>query len=272
MFFFIHKNQVPEDRARDVTYGLITTLVRPEKINEPNRTRLVAGGDRVHYPGNAGTPTTDLLTVKLLINSIISTKGARFMTMDIKDFYLNTPMTCFEYMRLHIADMPEDVIAQYNLCKKATPDGYVYCKIQKGMYNLPQAGIIAQLLLKERLTKHGYRQSKTTSGLWKHNTRPISFSLVVEDFGVKYIGEEHAQHLLETVRKYYKCSCDWAGERYCGLTIKWDYPGRKVHLSLPGYIPKALLCFKHPIPTTPQDQPYPHIKPNYGANTQHTAV
>jgi hypothetical protein len=74
MFFFIHKNQVPTDRARDVTYGLIATLVRPEKINEPNRTRLVAGGDRVHYPGDASTPTANLLTVKLLINSISQPK------------------------------------------------------------------------------------------------------------------------------------------------------------------------------------------------------
>ncbi len=107
-FFFIHKNQVPKDQTRDVTYGLITTLVRPEKTDEPNQTRLVAGGDRIHYSGNAGTPTANLLTVKLLINSIISTKGARFMTMDIKDFYLNTPMTRFEYMRLRIADIEEE--------------------------------------------------------------------------------------------------------------------------------------------------------------------
>jgi hypothetical protein len=70
-----------------VTYGLITCLVQPEKLDEPNRTRLVTRGDRVHYPGNAGTPTTNLLTLKILINSIISTAGAKFMTMDIKDFY-----------------------------------------------------------------------------------------------------------------------------------------------------------------------------------------
>jgi hypothetical protein len=50
------------------------------------------GGNRVHYPGNAGTPTPDLLTVKLLINSTINTPNAQYMTMDIKDFYLNTPM------------------------------------------------------------------------------------------------------------------------------------------------------------------------------------
>ncbi len=106
----------------------------------------------------------------------------------------------------------------------------------------------------------------------EHDTHPISFSLVVNDFGVKYVGKENVQHLLETVRNFYKCSCDWAGERYCGLTLKWDYPGQKVHLSMPGYIPKALHCFKHPISTKPQDQPYPHIKPNYGAKMQHTAA
>jgi len=148
---FIKKDQVPRARAKDVTYGLITTLIRPEKNEEPNRTRLVAGGDRVHYPGDAGTPTADLLTVKILLNSTISTPNAKFMTMDIKDFYLNTPMAWYEYMQLRISDIPEDVIAHYKLNEIATPEGYIYCEIQKGMYGLPQAGIIAQQLLKERL-------------------------------------------------------------------------------------------------------------------------
>jgi hypothetical protein len=218
--FFIKKDQVPKEQAKDVTYGLITFLIRPEKINEPNRTRLVAGGDQVHYPGNTGTPTADLLTVKLLLNSIISTENARFMTMDIKDFYLNTPMARYEYMHLRLADMPDDVVEHYKLRKSATPDGTIYCEIRKGLYGLPQAGIIAQQLLEERLAKHGYRQSTTTPGLWKHDTHPICFSLVVDNFGVKYVGKEHAQHLLEMIRKYYKCSADWEGERYCGLTIK----------------------------------------------------
>ncbi len=137
------------------------------------------------------------------------------------------------------------------------------------MYGLPQASIIAQQLLKERLQKHGYHQSQMTPGLWKHDTCPISFSLVINDFGVKYVGEENAQHLLDTVRHYYKCSCDWKGEQYCGLTFKWDYKGKKVHLLMPGYVTKALTHFQHPPPVESQDQPYPHAKPNYGAKTQH---
>jgi hypothetical protein len=94
-----------------MSYGLITCLIRPEKTDEPNRTRLGAGGDRVHYPSNAGTPTADQLTVKLLINSVISTPGERFFMMDIKNFYLCTPMTRYEYMQLKLSNMPEDVIA-----------------------------------------------------------------------------------------------------------------------------------------------------------------
>jgi hypothetical protein len=107
---FIKKNQIPQDRAKDMTYGLITCLIRPEKLDKPNRARLVGGGDRVHYPGDAGTPPTNLLTIKLLLNSIISIPKAKFMTMDIKDFYLNTPMARYKYMQLRLVDIPEDVI------------------------------------------------------------------------------------------------------------------------------------------------------------------
>jgi hypothetical protein len=107
--FFIPKDKVPQARAKDVAYGLITCLIRPEKTNEPNRTRLVAGGDRVHYPFDAGTPTANLLNVKLLVNSVISTPGARFFTMDIKNFYLCTPMTRYEYMQSKLSGMPKDV-------------------------------------------------------------------------------------------------------------------------------------------------------------------
>ena len=116
--------------------------------------------------------------------------------------------------------MPDDVIKHYNLTDLASPDGYVYCKIQKGMYGLPQAGIIAQQLLEKHLQQHGYRQSGTTPGLWKHDTRPTFFTLVADDFSVKYMGEENAQHLLNTERQFYKCSCNWDGKQYCGLTIK----------------------------------------------------
>ena len=90
-----------------------------------------------------------MLTSKLLLNSVVSTPGVKFMTIDIKYFYLNTPMERFEYTQLKLSNLPEDFIKQYNLTYKVTKDGYVYIKVCKGMYGLPQAGILAQKLLKK---------------------------------------------------------------------------------------------------------------------------
>ena len=73
-FFSIEQNQIPTDCRKDVTYALICCNVRPEKTNEPNRCRITVGGDRINYPHEVATPTADLLTVKLLLNSIISTE------------------------------------------------------------------------------------------------------------------------------------------------------------------------------------------------------
>ena len=181
--------------------------VRPQKA-EPNRTRLTIGGDRINYPGEVGTPTADMLLVKILFNSVISTDGAKFMTADIKDFYLNTPLQRYEYVRLRLPDIPDEIIAEYNLMNVATPDGSVYIEVQKGMYGLPQAGLLAQELLEGRLNQHGYRQSKLVPGLWTHDTRPVTFTLVVDDFGVKYVGKEHAEHLMSVLNEHYTITED----------------------------------------------------------------
>jgi len=266
--FFINKNEVPNDRFKDITYGKIVCNYREGK-DDPFRSRLVVLGNLVNCPIDCGTPTADLFTVKLLWNSIISTEGAKFMTMDIKNFYLNTPMERYEYLKLRLSDMPEDVIKYYKLDEKATKDGYVYAEVRAGMYGLPQAGILAQKLLSERLNEEGYYQSKTTPGYWKHTWRPISFTLVVDDFGVKYVGEEHAQHLLKVLQQHYEVSTDWEGAKYIGITLDWDYDGRKVHLTMPGYIQKALERFQHIIPKRLQDQPYPHEAVKYGAKIQY---
>ena len=265
---FIAKGEVPQDRWRDVTYGRICANYRPEK-DDPNRIRLVVGGNNINSPLDCGTPTADMLTVKILFNSVVSTKNAKFMTIDIKNFYLNTPMERPEYMKLKIADMPENIIQHYNLRNIETKDGYVYVKIQKGMYGLPQAGILAQQLLEKRLNKAGYHQSKITPGFWTHEWRPIQFTLCVDDFGVKYVGKEHAEHLVETIRKDYETSHEWEGKRYLGLTLDWDYIQRMVHVSMPGYCEEASQRFQHEMPKKRQNQPYPHIERKYGAKQQY---
>ena len=111
---FINKADVSTTRWRDVTYGRVEINYRPEK-SDPYQTRLTVGGDIVNYPGDCGTPTFDLITVKLLLNNVISAPNAKIMTIDIKYFYLNTPMSHYRYMRLKISGLPEDFVKQYNL-------------------------------------------------------------------------------------------------------------------------------------------------------------
>jgi hypothetical protein len=93
--------------------------------------------------------------------------------------------------------------------------------------------------------------------------------LVVDDFGVKYVGEEHAHHLINTLKEHYAIDVDWEGTRFIGLTLDWDYSGHQVHLSMPGYIEKALARFAHPAPNKPQHQPHPHTERTYGATIQY---
>ena len=81
------------------------------------------------------------------------------MTCDIKNFYLMTPLKRYEYVKLKLSDIPQEVIDKYKLMEKAMPDGHVYVEIRQGMYGLPQAGLLAQELLEKRLNQHGYHQS-----------------------------------------------------------------------------------------------------------------
>jgi hypothetical protein len=103
-------------------------------------------------------------------------------------------------MVINLSFLPQETIDQYDLIE-LSQDGKVYIEIQKGMYRLPQAGILAHELLQRNLAKDGYRPTQHTHGLWTHYTRPISFSLVVDDFGVKYVGREHAEHLMACIKK-----------------------------------------------------------------------
>ncbi len=171
--------------------------------------RLTAGGDRINYPKDVGTPTADMTLVKILLNSIISTKGAKCVMLDVKDFYLNTRMKQYKYMHLKLSKIPKKILIEYKLREIATSDGYVYCKIRKGMYGLPQVGIIiAQELLQERLAKVGYHQSKIVPGLWTHETRNICFTLVVDNFTIKYTKMEDAKHLIDALQKDYTITVD----------------------------------------------------------------
>jgi hypothetical protein len=261
---FIRRSNIP--KGRKVTYGSFVVDIKDHK-EEKERTRLTIGGDQIEYPGNKSTRTAGLTMAKILINSVISTLGAKFLVIDIKIFYLTTPLGRFKYMVINLLSLPQETIDKYDLIERAQ-DGKVYIEIQKCMYGLPQACILANELLQRNLAKDGYRPTQHTHGIWTHDTHPIAFSLVVGDFGVKYIGREHAEHLMACIQKN-NISSDWNGRAYCGLTLDWDYKNRTVDLSMPGYIKAALNKYQHAAPARPEHAPHTWNPPIYGAKTQY---
>jgi hypothetical protein len=130
---------------------------------EVERTRLTVGGNLIDYWGNVSTKTADLITAKILFNSVVSTPDAKFKGIDLKNFYLNTPLERYEYMRLPIAIIPEEIIQRYQLLL-LIHNGFVYMEIRKGMYGLAQACILANKLLVKRLAIHGYAPTIHTPG------------------------------------------------------------------------------------------------------------
>jgi hypothetical protein len=182
---FIPPSDIPKERT--ITYGRLPCDIRPHKA-EQHRVRLTVGGDRINYPGETATKNADLTTSKCLWNSTISTPGARYMCADVIFFNPNTLLDRPEYMQLALSIIPQEIIDKYKFMDKEK-NGKVYIRIDKGMYGLPQAGRLANNLLFTRLVPHGYRPCTHTHGLWRHDTKPVTFTLVADDFGIKYLGK-----------------------------------------------------------------------------------
>ena len=90
------------------------------------------------------------------------------MTMEISNFYLNIPLDKYKYMQLCLDIIPQDIIDTYNLNNLAAHDRWIYIEIHEGMYGLPQAGILANKLLWQRLATKGCYHCQHTPGLWRH--------------------------------------------------------------------------------------------------------
>ena len=107
------------------------------------------------------------------------------MTIDIKDFYLNSHLKEYEYIYIDLDLIPQDFIDKYNL-EDIAKNGKVLTEVCKGMYGLKQAGKLAHEDLKLHLASHRYKPIKFTLWLWRHELSRLTFTLIVDDFRVKY--------------------------------------------------------------------------------------
>jgi hypothetical protein len=164
--------------------------------------------------------------------------------------------------------LPREIIDEYNLLELAH-DGRVYIEIQKGMYGLPQAGILTNELLQRWLDVDGFHPTEHIQGLWKHENRLVWFLLVVDYSSIKYVGCENAEHLMTPIKKKYEISSDLTGSAYCGLKNNWDCANSAVDLSMNGYTNAALHKYQHPAHVHAEHAQHKCNSPVYGAKTQY---
>ena len=142
-----------------------------------------------------------------------------------------------EYVCIKFSDIPQELIEEYDL-REISQNGLIYFEILRGCYGLPQSGRLANELMRTRLEKARYYEAAKTTGFYCHKWRPIQFVLLVDNFGIEYVGKEHTLHLLKTTEVDYKITTDWEGKKFAGIDLAWDYhsqhSNRTCHISMKG--------------------------------------
>ena len=137
-------------------------------------------------------------------------------------------------------------------------------EILRGIYGLIEAGILANKLLRARLEKFGYFELSHTPGFWKHIYRPMYFTSVVDNFGIKYVGEEYAKHLIKSVQSQYLFKADQTGGLYCGIELAWNYEREFVDTNMRMYVGNKLIRYAQKHPDRKQYTPYAPAPVLYG--------
>ena len=262
--------------ARDCPQLKVKPAATPGGV--PNRrVRLTLDGSSLTNITDRSSPTADLETIKIMCNHAVSTPGSKIATADCADYYLGSPFPDGrkEYMFLKLSHVPSAIIAKYNLTPFITTRGKtegIYVQVNKGMYGIPDSGRLAKDRLDILLDGAGFYQTPSTPCLYRHKTRKICFSLIVDDFFIVHTKDEDRDYLFETLRTMYTLKTNTAQTlKYVGITISKDDKARQLSLSAPGYIRDILLRFDRPaVPVRRTHTPAPFTAPHYGSKEQLT--
>ena len=173
-------------------------------------------------PGDTVTTIASLELVKLVINSVLSHRGAKFAWFDAANFYMGNPLDHLEYVKIKIANISQEFINEYKLTQYDHNE-FIHFDISKGVYSLPQSGRLSNDHLCTCLEKEGYYETTITPGLWRQKCHPILFSLIVDYFGVEHVIKCHSNHLALVIQQYHTIKIDWEGKKYAGIDLAWNY-------------------------------------------------
>ena len=176
---------------------------------------------------------------KVMWNSVISTPGTKYLCADIKHFILNPTWQVRIHENANQAHPPSihwflwfDTQGKKGLSSHENPKGNVWVTPIGHSIELEQ--VIERATFGTRLL-----QVATHTSLFTYTTRPIWFTLFVDNVGIKYSRKEHANHLLKFLREHYSVEVDWNGVLYCRITLKWNYDDKYVDISMPDYVKKT---------------------------------
>ncbi len=163
--------------------------------NDPNCICITAVGNLITYKGELSVRMVDINIAKLHWNSVVSMPNAKYMCLDIKNFYLTTALEYFEYMKMPLSLFSSWMADGYDQ-KTHAKDVWVHLEMRHAVWGLLQVGILANKRLRCKLAPFGYHKCINTPSLRYHEERPITFTLVVDDFGIKYVDKTNVDHLI----------------------------------------------------------------------------
>jgi hypothetical protein len=256
----INSKTIKPIHQRDMPRGRKATYYNPqpkEKLdadkNIIRRVRGTLGGDKIDYPGETSSAVADTAAVKTLIHSVVSDRrnhgtDTRFATVDLTDFYLGSSLDRPEFVRIYVKDIPDETIEREGLrqfINSSSNGDYILFQVDGSMYGHPVSGRIANRDLVQHLKEHGYNQDPNVPCLFEHATNKTTFTLIVDDFGVKYTGIENFNHLVSILKLRWPVKTDLTGRKFIGMRLDWYYDAElpHVYLDMPTTVPDAIAKF-----------------------------
>ena len=273
----VKRNTIP--RGETITYYNPQCKQKLATVDDEQfveyRVRGTYGGDKSGYQGVTSSQTAEYLTTKVLINATLSDRihkdpDTKFATADMVDFYLGAMLDQPGYLGMKAATFSQEIIDMYNLREYIDNNGTIYFQVIKCMYGHPASGRLSNKKLVSILKDAGYHEDAFVDCLFKHESRNITFALVVDDMGIKYSKVEDVEHLVATIAPHWKVKLDYSGSKFLGMDLKWEYdrkPKPRVIITSPTVIPKAIARFRDK-PSKGRETPTPYTDPVYGTRIQ----
>ena len=169
-----------------------------------------------------------------------------------------------EWINIPIKNIPLSLLEEHNLIQFIS-DEHILCRVDGTMYGHPVAGRLANADLVKHLAVHGYVQDANVPCMFAHVTAPISFSLVVDDFGIKYVHDSDLATLCSALREKYQIRVELTGSKYIGVRLDWDYTSNTLVTSMPNYVSAGIARFCRDGPPKPAKTPGIYVPPTFGA-------